>query len=376
MKNEFFGQQLKGGSFLNNEVEKIEANCTKPLEKMIAVYEFIKNHMKWNDSYSKYSTSSLRSAFNSEEGGVGDINLMLTLMLNKAGLDAKPVILSTRNNGIINSHNPVLSDFNYVVAYVAIDKKDFLLDATDPLCIFDLLPTRCLNGKGFIVSEQGYKWIDLNPDLEYDYSSMATLKINEEGELIGAISNSRKDYAAYSLRKKIEKEKSEDKFIEKIESNNSGLNIENYKYTNIDSIYKPVTEYYEVTFEDKTEKVSDFIYFNPMLFEQVKSNPFKLKERKYPVDFSYPIKETYILNLEIPEGYIVDELPPSFQMQLPDNSAVFNYKVEIKVNKLQLLSSIFINKPVFVYDEYSQLVDFYNKIVEKHAEQIVFKKDQ
>ncbi|MEA1898567.1 MAG: transglutaminase, partial [Bacteroidota bacterium] len=128
------------------------------------------------------------------------------------------------------------------------------------------------------------------------------------------------------------------------------------------------------TIGDNAEMVADFIYFNPMLFEQVKSNLFKLKERKYPVDFSYPRKETYILNLEVPEGYLVDELPASFQIQLPGKSAVFSYMINTNGNKIQLLNKIFINKPVFVYNEYSELVDFYNKIVEKHAEQIVFKK--
>lgn len=374
IKNENFGLRLKGGMFLNDKAELINSSYAEPIEKMIAVHEFIKKQMKWNGNYSKYSTSSLRSTYNDGGGNVGDINLMLTLMLNKVGLKTNPVILSTRNNGIINSLNPVLTHFNYVIAHVRIDGKDYLLDATDPLCTFNLLPPRCLNGKGFIVSEQGYKWIDLNPDLKYTYATMANLKINEEGELIGSISNSRRDYAAYSLRKKIEKEKNEDEFIEEIENDNPGLTIESYKYTNIDSIYKPVKEYYEITIGDKIEMVSDYIYFNPMLFEQVKNNLFKLKERKYPVDFSYARKETYILNLEIPEGYIVDELPASFQVQLPGNSAVLSYTIKAQGNKIQLLNKIFINKPVFVYNEYSQLLDFYNMIVEKHAEQIVFKK--
>ena len=331
--------------------------------------------MKWNGNYGKYSTSSLRSTYNDRGGSVGDINLMLTLMLNKVGLKAFPVLLSTRSNGIINSFNPVVSHFNYVIALVKIDGKNYLLDATDPLCTFNLLPPRCLNGKGFIVDKQGYKWIDLNPDMEYRYTTMANMKINDEGELVGSLSNSRKDYAAYSLRKQIEKEKSEDDFIEEIENDNPNLTIENYKYTNIDSIYKPIKEYYEVTIGDKAEMVAGFIYYNPMLFEQTKSNIFKLKERKYPVDFSYPRKETYILNLEIPEGYIVDELPASFQLKLPGNSASYSYMVNTQGNRIQLLNKIFINKPVFVYNEYAELMDFYNKIVEKHAEQIVLKKN-
>lgn len=372
--NESFGGQLKGGAFLNKDAEIITSSSAEPVDKMVAAHEYIKNHMKWNGTNNKYATSSLRSAYNDGEGSAGDINLMLIVMLNKVGLNSEPVILSTRANGVINSNNPILSNFNYVIAHVKIDGKDYFLDATDPLCSLDILPPRCLNGKGFVVDENGYKWIDINPNVDYGYASIANLKINEEGEILGTITNSRRHYAAYSFRKKIKEVKSEDDFISEIESNNSGLTIEDYKFTNIDSIQKSVKEQYEVSIEDKTEMMSDFIYLNPMLYEQIKSNMFKLKERKYPVDFSYPRKESYILNLELPEGYAVEELPGSSKVSMSNKSAVFSYEILSAGNKVQLLSTISINKPVFIFDEYSELMEFYNKIIEKHAEQIVLKK--
>ena len=65
-------------------------------------------------------------------GNAADINLLLVAMLNKAGIEANPVILSTRENGFIAMAHPSLSDCNYVVARAVVDGKQILLDATEP----------------------------------------------------------------------------------------------------------------------------------------------------------------------------------------------------------------------------------------------------
>jgi hypothetical protein len=43
-------------------------------------------------------------------------------------------------------------------------------------------------------------------------------------------------------------------------------------------------------------------------------------------------------------------------------------------NKISLRSQLSINKPIFYQAEYANLKDFFDKIVAKHAQQIVLKK--
>ncbi len=316
----------------------------------------------------------MRSAFNDRSGSAGDINLMLVMALRKAGFEAEPVILSTRQNGIINPFFPIMSTFNYVIAHVKLGNESYLLDATDPLCPVGLLPVRCLNGKGRLISEKGTDWVELNPGRTYMYLTNLDLKMDDSGNFEGTISNTRDDYAAYSLRKMLEDENSEEDFIKRIEDGNNGLSIEKFTCTNRDSIYLPLEEKYDITIGDNADIMGDIIYFNPMFFEQVKSNPFKLKERKYPIDFSYPRNEKYILTLEIPEGFEVDELPAPVNMSLPDGGATFRYAAQEVDGKIQLVNEFAVNKTVYLYDEYQQLKEFYNKMVEKHAEQVVLKR--
>ena len=74
-------------------------------------------------------------------------------MLKEAGLEANPVILSTRNNGYVGSITfPNISKFDYVIGHVKIGEKEYLLDATEPYGMPNILPVRCLNGEGLLVN--------------------------------------------------------------------------------------------------------------------------------------------------------------------------------------------------------------------------------
>ena len=106
----------------------------------------------------------------------------------------------------------------------------------------------------------------------------------------------------------------------------------------------------------------------------MKENPFKVTERKYPVDFATPMETTYLSTFTLPAGYKVEESPKNLLLSLPENAGRFMFTVAVNGNTVQVVSKITIRKPVFYAEEYAALREFYNQIVSKHAEQIVLKK--
>ncbi len=50
-----------------------------------------------------------------------------------------------------------------------------------------------------------------------------------------------------------------------------------------------------------------------MLYLVSKENPFKQEVREYPVDFGYPKQEKYNININIPEGFVVESMPESYE---------------------------------------------------------------
>jgi hypothetical protein len=55
----------------------------------------------WNDYYGYSCNEGVKKAYKDKTGNVAEINLMLTAMLRYAGLNANPVLVSTRSNGIM-----------------------------------------------------------------------------------------------------------------------------------------------------------------------------------------------------------------------------------------------------------------------------------
>jgi hypothetical protein len=144
--------------------------------------------------------------------------------------------------------------------------------------------------------------------------------------------------------------------------------------TEIDSLKTP-DDPVAVKYSFKFKPEDDIIYFNPLLTETVKENPFRSSERTYPVEIPYCLDKVYLLNMEIPKGYKVDEMPKSARVMLNEDEGMFEYIIAVNNNHVQLRCRISIKKANFAPDDYQTLRDFYAYVVKKEAEQIVFKKN-
>jgi transglutaminase-like putative cysteine protease len=162
----YFGKQLKRSNQVKEFIAPAIANSTTPLDKAKAIYAFVKSSIKWDGTNASGSELGVVKAFQNHTGNSGDINLALITALNAAGLNADAMLLATRDKGVINKTYATESDFNYVVAKITIDDKTYFLDATEPALAFGMLPLRCLNGEGYVLSlSTPSEWVDINPQI-------------------------------------------------------------------------------------------------------------------------------------------------------------------------------------------------------------------
>ncbi len=78
--------------------------------------------------------------------------------------------------------------------------------------------------------------------------------------------------------------------------------------------------------------------------------------------------------MEIPDGYVVDELPKQTKVLFNDDEGFFEYLIAKSGDNIQFRSRIKLNKANFKPEDYASLRDFFGFIVKKQGEQIVFKK--
>jgi hypothetical protein len=340
------------------------------------IFSFMKKKMKWNQITTKYANTNLRSAYKNGTGNSADINLNLLMMLREAGFESYPVVLSTTSHGLIFPVHPSISSFNYVVAMVKLDGKYYLLDATDPYTAPNILPERCLNGKGRIIDEKVNDWISLLQGNSAAYQSKCNLTLNDNLTLKGDFNNEYFDFAAEEKRNEVAKYSEPDKYFESLNKNLDGAELSNSEVINLDSLGKSFTLKGEIALKDRLTVAGDMIYFSPIVFHRIDENPFKLEKREYPVEFSSPISGMKTVQITLPENYKVEELPKPVAYVLPDKSARFTFSA-IQYGNIITFTSIFqIQKDLYLPGEYANLKEFYNMAVNKEQEQVILKKKE
>lgn len=372
---EHFGLSLANDTYLNETANTIKSQFQSQDELIKAAYDYTKQ-IKWNNSNRFLAEKSfLNNVYKEKKGNSADINLALVQLLIKLGLDAGPIVMSTRGNGRLSEIHPSINKLNYVIAAVFTDNDTILLDATEEKCPYYLLPMRALNGQSQFIDKKRTGWVQLTTDKKDKQMEVYSLSIGEDNSLKGKLNYSKGDYAALDFRTDYEDFNSDDEYLKDYKEGKKGLKIISHTIDNLDSIYKPINEEFEVEINNMISDIDGELYLTPLIYEQMKENPFKVNERNYPIDFGYTRDKTIIANYTFPVGYTVVSLPVNTNMKLPGNSAVFSCKSSVTEGKISIVYKFSINKSLFVQTEYADLREFYNQIIAKEAEPIVLKKN-
>lgn len=371
MDSSDFGVQLKGNSFLDETVNSLTANATSSFDKAQRIFDFVKNNYTWDKFNSKYTDLGIRQAFKNKTGNSADINLMLVSMLQKAGLDAAPVVLSTVNNLVINYTFPSKSSLNFVIASAIIDDKLFLMDATEKMSAINMLPLRDLNQRGFRITEKDVQEIPL---ANYSISSskeqiVATL--SPDGSVSGSFSEVRDMY--FAMSDKIDQTNNPKEF-ENNYLKNYNFDIEGFK---IDENTEKGIFRYSFKFNDLSmgNVVGNKIIINPMLFEQLTKNSFTHDTRNYPLEFGSAISEAKTIKIKIPEGYKIETLPQAKKHIVPGEIAGYAYQAQEQNGFIVISTGFQINQSSLPPSYYQAMKELENQKITAEAQQLVLIKN-
>ena len=357
----------------DDELDAILANHTDHMGKMKAVFKHVKENITWNGMDGKYFYYGIKKTLKEKKGNAADINLVLVAMLRYAGINANPVVISTKDNTV--PFFPTVERLNHVVAYALIEEQPYFLDATEEFSDINVLPVKDYNWQGILINNHDMVWrpIDLVAPPKSNRMYSLNLKLAEDGSCEGTYNSRFDKHSALRFRKQL-KDIDLEAYITELENRYHGIEISEHKLTNADSYEGYVKESFDFYDEEGTEIIDEKLYVNPLAFLIMEENPFKLEERNYPVDFGFPFRNTYMLNIDIPEGYEVAELPDPMIMKLPDDLGEFKYTVQKKPGGLGVLVNFEINRAMIPVTSYPMLREFYKQMVGKEAEKVVLSK--
>jgi transglutaminase-like putative cysteine protease len=372
LEEEFFGPELDKKKYFEKDLSILLEGVTLRDEKIAVVFNYVKSRMKWN-GYADYSCDDgVTHAYKEKTGNSAEINLMLVAMLRYAGIDASPIVLSTRSHGI--ALYPSKSAFNYVIAAVEIPDDIILLDATSKNALPNILPIRDLNWTGRIIRKEGSSAeIELNAKFVSKGYTNLMANISPTGDVEGKIKIQNFDYNGF-LYREVRENKGEEAYLEELEKELKNSIIEEYVIENRTETDKPVIETFSFKNSSSVEVIGNKMYFSPlMIFAQTES-PFIQENREYPIDFVYPIQEKYLTIINIPEGYVVESMPAPVAIVFTDE--LLSYKFNISSNGKQIqVSSVFdIKTNMLASDDYEELKKFFAEMIKKQTEKVVLKK--
>jgi hypothetical protein len=371
-----FGEQLSKTIPLTGDLEQSLSRVSSPYEKMVRIFDYVRDNMNWNGETNIYALDGVKSAWKDKKGTSGEINLILINLLKGANLKAHPMLVSTREHGKINLKDPGFSQFNKVMAYVDIQGKLYVLDATDKFASPKLIPWEVMCSRGLVIEEMEtlqWGWQYLWNDAEtFKNVVILNVSVSDQGLLSGQAIVQSYDYSRLERVKALKEgqEKFKDKYFT---STNPGMHIDSLSIENQSNDTLPLAQ--TVAFSQPLNSSGAYRYFSTNLFTGLEKNPFLSESRFSDVYFGANQHYSIITSCLIPEGYSFDALPKNTKLRMADSSIVFTRVLQAEDGHLSMRITLDFKKPFYTTDEYADFREFYKKLFDLLNEQIVLKKE-
>ena len=376
LKGQDFGYEIENP---NPWLFKLSNSIVQPgdpdLEKAHKIFAYTRDHLKAESrSWGITDNLSLANVNKTGRGNTAEINLLMIALMRTQKLNAEGVILATRDNGLTNVNYPILDNFNYAICRLELAGKVYFLDASDPTMGFGKLPLECYNGQARIIDKIPAA-VYFRPDSIRESSNIYVVIENDPSKKFLNVDWTEHPgyYESSDIRDSIrENNNSQDAYIKSYTREKAFTEkIDSFTISDLKDMEHPVTLNFKTRVSPNGE---EHFYFNPMMKAGLNKNPFTSADRSYPVELPYVFDESFILNMEIPEGYEVEELPKSVRIKLNENDGIFEYLIQKNENSIQFKNVLNIKRATFDPEDYNNLRDFYAYIVKKQSELIVFKK--
>lgn len=369
LEDEDFGQAIKknlrGTSDLDAKLPLITTNT----ERIRTVYNYVQSNMQWDETYGIYSYYGIKDAWDKKNGSVTDINFILIRLLRDAGIEAKPLLVSTRDNGTINTFYPFLSQFNCVMAYVKEGETIYVMNAADKYNPFHRVPYDVLYNYGLVVDRKNGGLVKLESEDRFENNIFFSCAVGEDGKLAGQATLNSSGYARNIRMHRHVNAKLKETF-----EDNSGINItvDSLTVNNEKDESLPLEQ--KIEFSGSMQSSGDYYFLPYNLFTNLGKNPFLDEKRVTDIDFSYPRK--YIVNGSwfLPDNFTVNELPRNTKMILPDTSIVLTRMMQLEGSILSFRFTIDFKASGYSAESYPYIKEFFRQLYMIMDERIVLKK--
>jgi hypothetical protein len=280
-------------------------------------------------------------------GDCKDKATLLIAMLNAVGVRATWVLVDT-HRGFIDPGLPSIEG-NHAIAAIEMpagysdpdlkavvtargSKRYLIFDPTDTYTPVGLLRFELQGSYGILVAGNDSQVIQL-PMLAPEADTLeraASFALNADGTLQGTVTETRSGEAAHAFRRLYseEGEKEQHEAIERrLQNDLSSFSIDSSSAQNAREINKSMVLQYSFTANGYAQSTGDLLLLRPRVVGR-HARPYNNKPRAYPIDLGETGTWRDRIDVVLPAGYTVDDVPASVDLDV----GFASYKSDIKAD--------------------------------------------
>ena len=310
------------------------ADIANEEDRAVAVYKFVTERVKWDGTYTIWPAEA-KTIVSKGQGTNADINLLLIQALREVGLQADPVVLRTRNEGLIPYNFPsIIKLSSYVVAISGPSGKNHYVDASSANGYLDVLPEPLLVERARVVKKgKKSQWVNMQQLKKSETITSIEATLTADGKVSGTQTTLYKGLAAQRYRQQ------------------QGLN----------DFAPEIEEKHEISYQGT---VSDGKITIPAFAESpLKEQPFPEEARLTPVEYPCVSTDQVVVSLALPEGYTFAGKPQSSIIVTTDKSLDGRFVTQATDHRMNIRYQFSVNKPAVSEKLYADVRNLYDLLV-------------
>jgi hypothetical protein len=344
---------------IKKKTVEITANAPTTLAKMRALAEFMQRDIRYvaiQLGIGGWQPHPAPEIFLHKYGDCKDKATLLSTMLNEIGVESYYLDINTER-GTITPATPATRWFDHVVLAIRLPDglndpslhmiishpklgRLLIFDPTDEFTPFGLLRGELQESYALLVTPDGGELIKV-PQLPAAMSGVvrtAKLALTSTGTLSGEFVEQRNgDYGTQQRAslKSVTKDADRVKFIETLISHSlSSFQITRASISNLNRVDEPFGYQYSLVAQNYAKPAGNLLLLRPRVLGSNSSDLLEKKEpRMFPVEFDGPAKNMDTIEITLPVGYEVDDLPPPVNADY--SFASYHSKTEVDGNTLK-----------------------------------------
>ena len=382
---------------VKQKVAALTASSHTPVEKMRAIAQFVQHDIRYvaiEIGIGGWQPHAAPDVFTHRYGDCKDKATLMGSMLHEIGVESYYLLINTER-GAITPEVPAHARFDHAIIAIQLPEavKDpsltatvnhpklgrvLFFDPTNELTPLGQIPGYLQANFGLLVTPDGGELIELpkQPSSMNGIRRTAKLTLDATGKLSGSVKETRVgDRASYERWSMRTVTKASDR-IKSIESLLAG-SLSTFQITKANAINIEHTDLpfgFEYSFESESyaKNTGNLLLVRPRVLGSKSSPLLETKEpRRYPIEFSGPIRDTDAFEITLPPGYEVDDIPPPVDADF--GFASYHSKTEVNGNVIGYTRTFEIKDLSVPVSKAEELKKFYRIITSDERNTAVLK---